>query len=482
MNAARVVCRWMVLGGRRVRYSIRESKTARKCRIRVNASGVEVVEPRGAGEGRAGAFLRDNARWVLEQVACFKRMGTVRASLPEARPDSILLRGTERKVEVIEEPSERRFALIAEDGGVLRVRVPKTGSVEPRKALEGWLRRQAKHDIKVRLAERAAEMKQQLAGVYIMNQRTKWGGCSRGRKPSSSTSLRVSLLARSPAMRPATYLVFGDLHGRVLPAFKLAQAWAREHGVAVAGLLQVGELGYFPDSSRFDKATQRYAAKDALEGGVRLVAQPSAEADAVFADELCPEALWFTAGNHEDYELLKECERGAGRAADSFAVDAYGKLRCIRDGRVAELPGGLRVGALWGIDDRAPRARRRIPPRARISYRGTMALRGARFDVLLVHESPRDAILADSGSEDIASVIRCARPAFAFFGHYHPTGRQVAGDFGDTRVYHLSHLELRSRAEEGSVGVLTWNDSAGDFAYLDPAWLRTVTRHNWKHR
>ena len=89
---------------------------------------------------------------------------------------------------------------------------------------------------------------------------------------------------------------------------------------------------------------------------MRLVAQPSEEADDVFADEPCPGAMWFTAGNHEDYELLKELERGAGRGADSFAVDAYGKLRCIRDGRVAELPGGLRVGALWGIDDRAPRA------------------------------------------------------------------------------------------------------------------------------
>src|SRR5262249_55328606 len=156
----------------------------------------------------------------------------------------------------------------------------------------------------------------------------------------------------------------------------------------------------------------------------------------------------FTAGNHEDYELLKEWERRAGREADSFAVDAYGKLRCIRDGHVAELPGGLRVGALWGIDDRAPRARRRIPPRAKISHRGTAALSGARFDVLLAHESPRDAVLADSGSEAIGSVLRCARPAFAFFGHYHRTGRQAEGDFGGTCVYHLSHLELRSRAEE----------------------------------
>jgi hypothetical protein len=243
--------------------------------------------------------------------------------------------------------------------------------------------------------------------------------------------------------------------------------------------LQVGDLGEFPARRHFDEDRSRRAQKESLEGGMRFVAQPSEEADAVFADEACPEALWFTAGNHEDYDLLKELERGAGRAANSFGIDAYDKLRCVRDGHVAELPGGLRVGAIWGVD---PSTRRRIPPRARISHRSTTVLSSASFDVLLTHDSPRDAILADSGSEEIGSVIRSARPAFAFFGHYHNTGRQADGDFGPTRVYHLSHLELDSRAEEGSVGVLTWEGGAGNFVYLDPAWLRTVTRHNWKHR
>lgn len=271
-------------------------------------------------------------------------------------------------------------------------------------------------------------------------------------------------------MPSSTYLVFGDLHGRALPAFRLAQAWAREHGVALAGLLQVGDLGDYP-MCRYGRAGGRQG-KDALDE----------EADAVFADEHCPAALWFTAGNHEDYDWLRETERRAGRGADTFAVAACGKVRCIRDGHVAGLPGGLRVGALWGIDDVAPKARDRIPPRARITNRGTAALGRGGFDVLLTHESPRDAVLVGSGSEGIGAVIRLARPAFAFFGHYHRTGRRIDGDFGPTRVYHLGHLELRSRAEEGSVGALTWDGTGGEFAYLDPAWLRTVTRHNWKHR
>jgi hypothetical protein len=264
----------------------------------------------------------------------------------------------------------------------------------------------------------------------------------------------------------------------VLPAFRLAQAWSRENGIALNGLLQVGDLG----DSRFDIDGRRHSERDTLESGMRLVARPSEEAESVFSEEDCPETMWFTAGNHEDYTMLRERERRDRRAADHFVVDAYGKLRCIRDGRVTEVSGGLRIGALWGIDGRAPGARERIPSCARISRRSAAALSCARFDVLLSHESPRDAVLVDHGSEEIGTIIRSARPTFAFFGHYHRTGRKVEGDFGSTRVYHLSHLELDSRAEEGSVGVVTWDKDSAGFQYLDPAWLRTVSRHNWRHR
>src|SRR5215470_11378046 len=95
------------------------------------------------------------------------------------------------------------------------------------------------------------------------------------------------------AMRPATYLVFGDLHGRVLPAFRLAQAWSREHGVALAGLLQVGDLDDHPNTSRQGKTARGRAARDAFAGGGRLLAPAGADADAVFADAHCPAALWF---------------------------------------------------------------------------------------------------------------------------------------------------------------------------------------------
>jgi hypothetical protein len=285
-------------------------------------------------------------------------------------------------------------------------------------------------------------------------------------------------------MSIARHLIFGDLHGRILPAFRLAQAWEREHGTRLDGLLQVGDLGYFPDPSRLDGATARHAADDPLELGASLIAGPSREADAVFRGEGGPPPpLWFTAGNHEDFDALDERE-GGGRRAASFAVDAYGLVRCIRDGRVETLPGPLRVGAAWGIDDRAPNARRRTPERGRIRDRSLTALAGSAFDVLLSHDGPRDAVLAGSGSEGLGALIGLARPSFAFFGHYGSRFGRVEAITGGTQVYHLAGFEMRrggSCAEEGSVGLLTWGEGDGTFEYLDGTWLRGFTRHNWRH-
>jgi len=108
---------------------------------------------------------------------------------------------------------------------------------------------------------------------------------------------------------PTTFLVFGDLHGRILPAFRLAACWARDFGRPVAAALQVGDLGYFPDPARLDRATVRHARNDPLELGACDVVAPNSLADEVFGDPGGPPALWFTAGNHEDFG---ELERLAG--------------------------------------------------------------------------------------------------------------------------------------------------------------------------
>jgi hypothetical protein len=102
-----------------------------------------------------------------------------------------------------------------------------------------------------------------------------------------------------------------------------------------------------------------------------------------------------------------------------------------------------------------------------------------------MHESPRDAVLPESGSSDIDAILQAAKPSIAFFGHYH--GQPLFGpeDYAPTQVYHLHGLEFRGpggSAEDASVGVLRWQSEQGQFEYVDPNWLRTVTRHNWPYQ
>jgi hypothetical protein len=282
----------------------------------------------------------------------------------------------------------------------------------------------------------------------------------------------------------ATFLIFGDLHGRVLPAFRLASAWSRDHGRLVTGVLQVGDLGYFPDPSRLDKATLRHAQDDPLELGTQDVVIPTESADAVFADPHCPPGLWFTAGNHEDFDELERLAAAGGRGPD-FVVDAYGMVRCIKDGRVAVLSGGLKVAAVWGVDGAGSSRRTNLPGRGYIRPRAADELLAGPFDVLLCHDAPLDAKRVGYGSEVLASLIRLARPRFAFFGHYRGDGARVEQDYGGSAVYYMAGFELRERdgtPEPGSVGVLTWAGGEGRFEYLPRDWLKTFTRHNWKWR
>jgi hypothetical protein len=285
-------------------------------------------------------------------------------------------------------------------------------------------------------------------------------------------------------MTPKTYLVFGDLHGRVLPAFRLATSWAREHETPVAGLLQVGDLGYFPDLTRLDRATKRHADDDPTELGVQDVIVRTELADAVFDDPDCPPALWFTAGNHEDYDALRQLAGTAGRQPD-FVADAYGRVRGIKNGAIARPSDDLAVGALWGVDGEGANRRTNLPKEVYISRRAADLLLAEPMNVLLTHDAPAGAKRTGYGSEIIADLIGLAQPAFAFFGHYKGEGSRIDGDFGATEVYHLAGLELHGpggTAEPGSVGELTWSGGAGEFAFVDPEWLKTFTRHNWKWR
>ncbi|TGO01961.1 hypothetical protein PN36_33090, partial [Candidatus Thiomargarita nelsonii] len=58
------------------------------------------------------------------------------------------------------------------------------------------------------------------------------------------------------------FAVFGDIHGRIALMYTLAFLWENESGIKLSGLLQVGDMGAFPNPFKLDDATQKYAQID----------------------------------------------------------------------------------------------------------------------------------------------------------------------------------------------------------------------------
>jgi hypothetical protein len=259
-----------------------------------------------------------------------------------------------------------------------------------------------------------------------------------------------------------------------------------------------------------DKASIRHAKDDPLELGALDVATRTDIADRVFDDDpFCPPGLWFTAGNHEDFDELERFARAAGRDQHDFAVDAYCRVRGIKDGAVHSFPAssrdcaaseardagtncGLKTAAVWGVDGGGPNARQNLPPRGYISERAVDRLTTEAFDVLLMHDAPAGAKRDGYGSELLLALIELAQPRFAFFGHYRGDGERIEKDYGRTEVYHLAGFEMRTRdghPESGSVGVLEWEvpsarregfGTDGTFEFIADDELKPFTRHNWK--
>jgi predicted metal-dependent hydrolase len=211
MKLARSVLQSIRLKGRLIPYRLRESDTARRCRVRVSPAGVEVIVPRGSDDARAAAFLRENTSWILDQLAFLDRLQSVRRASARLSRNSILLRGRDVPVEIVPESTQRTYAITRHDGLTIRIHIPEQGFVDSGRALESWLRRQARREIAVRLAERVKDMRLRPARFYIRGQRTKWGGCSRRR----NLSFNWRLIMAPPAV--LDYVVVHELAHLIEP-------------------------------------------------------------------------------------------------------------------------------------------------------------------------------------------------------------------------------------------------------------------------
>lgn len=136
----------------------------------------------------------------------------------------------------------------------------------------------------------------------------------------------------------------GDVHGRVFHMLAALATWQRQIGRQFDLIIQVGDMGVYPDTERMDGVTRSYMSLDPSEGDFARLLRPDSATAAHLAalrqEFISP--VHFVHGNHDDVAWLRSLPRGSD-------VDPLGFLRYDPDGTVLSIS-GLRIAFLGGED------------------------------------------------------------------------------------------------------------------------------------
>jgi Calcineurin-like phosphoesterase len=140
--------------------------------------------------------------------------------------------------------------------------------------------------------------------------------------------------------------VFGDLHGHILLALQLCVRWQQQTGQQLDLILQVGDLGVFPDRTRLDRATRRHGERNpAVLSFLNFFTAKHPAVTTLLEELSCP--LLFVRGNHEDHSWLDAREHQFPDPC--FPVDAYLRLWCLKTGAPYTFQRGEEAITILGI-------------------------------------------------------------------------------------------------------------------------------------
>lgn len=288
--------------------------------------------------------------------------------------------------------------------------------------------------------------------------------------------------------------LFSDVHGHLRILLHMIRNWQVAHSAHFDAALIAGDLGCFPDPSKFDKATKRWIDRDPEEAGfAKYFTSPVAAVERLFESELgefsavrCP--ILFVAGNHEDYDYLASTSKQApapGAPPKTFPVDCYKRFHCIHDGATVTIRGqqnsGLRIGGVWGIESARANAPYKLKSRAvqQLQAGGKQS-----FDLLLTHDAPAEAY-PFGGSALITQIIRTICPKIHLFGHVHPIHERHEFTIADSPTRSLvfkdvSFGEDGSGGLVGSMGLLEWKGPLPKIEIVKEDWLTRMRPRNWE--
>ena len=226
-------------------YTIRRSDRARRLRIVVAPSGVEVVLPRRMALRHAEAFVAEKRPWIERTLRQYR---AAEAGLPPVRLEDggeVPYLGTTLPIRVKVDPGRTRPG-VARRGGALHVGVIDAGEDAVRDALTRWYRRRARSEIAERLDWATLRAGTTYSKLQIRDPSSRWASCSSSGAMSFSWRL---LLAPEPVL---AYVIehevahlevmdhsrrFWNLVESRCPGYREHDRWLRTYGLGLRTLL-----------------------------------------------------------------------------------------------------------------------------------------------------------------------------------------------------------------------------------------------------
>jgi hypothetical protein len=255
----------------------------------------------------------------------------------------------------------------------------------------------------------------------------------------------------------------GDVHGRVLHALAAVLTWQEQAGTRLDMIIQVGDLGAYPDRDRQDVRDDPHLAADPSEADfsrlLRAGGRRAAQLNYLRTFLNCP--IYFIRGNHDDGARL--CTLPITSHSGTAPVDPFDLLHYVPDGTVLRVD-ALRVGCLGGADpepgDESAEAHAGIIDP--VAHQALMNRGRGEIDVLVTHDWPYGRSVGYygqvQGSRLITHVVERTRPLFHVAGHLGAHGPQLyegtlfvgLGDLVASALWHPDACGL----QEGCLAVL----------------------------
>ncbi len=261
----------------------------------------------------------------------------------------------------------------------------------------------------------------------------------------------------------------GDVHGRVYHMLAAVLELQERLGEPLDLVIQVGDLGAFPDPELLDEATKRWAEKDPseLHFSHLLNAGGSPAEHVTTARQQLSRPIQVIRGNHEDQDWLASLQPKRGDV--SAAIDPFDLIHYVTDGTVFEFD-GFRVGYLGGCEYGAE-SHTKIESDAvdLIEEAGSL-------DLLVTHDGPYGIGTGyyghPQGSKVLTELIERTQTRHHVGGHYH--WMNGPHRYGDT-TYHCVAALFPGRQPhppllDGCLAVLDTDADTFDFVTED--WLR----------